>query len=971
MQDLTFIETQFPVSKLSKESYKERKSNNSQTLTGLGKWWGRKPLVLVRAALLGLLLPASGNPKKDREIFLKLMTMDEEGLWNRLRGNIPAAEVYGHATDTEREFYFTRKANKWQWKKSATREDRAHMQRRAFNRMGYDEKLTYCMRPEEIAGPSEAAWQAINTHLGTEAHSLPELVNELGRRRFGHLPRVGDAFCGGGSVPFEAAVMGCDVYGADLNPVGTLLTWAAIRLIGGGAETAKEIQKVQEQVYDAAGRQIEAWGIEQNEEGWRDEATKETIGKGWKADYYLYCIEATDPVTGWRAPLAPSWIIGQKTKTIARLIPDSITKTFRIEIVQNASPEEFEAAKQEYTWDNGIRCPVDREGIRIPPEMRTATPIDALRGREGLRLWENEDLVPRPDDTLQERLYCVRWVDPETGEKCYRAPTPADLEREAEVLCLLKERFQDWQARGFIPCRKIEMGAKTDEPIRTRGWTHWHHLYNPRQLLMIGLFQEIIDSVDGNLIQKRALLVSVGKLADWCSKLSRWVPYSGVEKGINAYYNQALNTLLNYPANGHSSLSSTWYLDLSCKKISSDTKILPLDARTTTYTADLWITDPPYADAVNYEELSELFLAWYEKRLPVLFPAWYADSKRALAVKGADENFRIAMVECYRRLAENMPDNGLQLVMFTHQDVDVWADLALILWSAGLRVTAAWTIATETDTSFRMGKYVQGTVLLVLRKRKETLRGDRSDIYPDVQTEVQRQLKTMLEIDDKEDPNFGDSDYQLAAYAAALRVVTAYSVIEDIDVERELRRVRRPGESSPLTDMIRSAVRIASDFLVPDGLDSGIWKRLLPEERFYIKGVEIEAHGEYRDGVYQEFARGFGIRDYRGLIGSGAANQTRLKTPGELKGRDLTGEGFAGSLLRQILFAVYETAEEDDPRPGLDYLKQEIPNYWDRRQMIIALLNYLSHKPSENMKHWKKDVEAAHLLLGAVEGDGV
>lgn len=40
-----FIEAQFPVSKVSKESYKERKAVQSQTLTGLGKWWGRKPLV--------------------------------------------------------------------------------------------------------------------------------------------------------------------------------------------------------------------------------------------------------------------------------------------------------------------------------------------------------------------------------------------------------------------------------------------------------------------------------------------------------------------------------------------------------------------------------------------------------------------------------------------------------------------------------------------------------------------------------------------------------------------------------------------------------------------------------------------------------------------------------------------------------------------------------------------------------------
>lgn len=65
----SFIEVQFPVSKLSKEAFKERKAGAGQTLTGLGKWWGRKPLVLVRALLLGLLLPATDDPKKDIKIF--------------------------------------------------------------------------------------------------------------------------------------------------------------------------------------------------------------------------------------------------------------------------------------------------------------------------------------------------------------------------------------------------------------------------------------------------------------------------------------------------------------------------------------------------------------------------------------------------------------------------------------------------------------------------------------------------------------------------------------------------------------------------------------------------------------------------------------------------------------------------------------------------------------------------------------
>ena len=55
----TFIETQFPIARLSAEAYKERKANNSQMLTRLGKWWGRKPLILVGSSILGTLMPAT------------------------------------------------------------------------------------------------------------------------------------------------------------------------------------------------------------------------------------------------------------------------------------------------------------------------------------------------------------------------------------------------------------------------------------------------------------------------------------------------------------------------------------------------------------------------------------------------------------------------------------------------------------------------------------------------------------------------------------------------------------------------------------------------------------------------------------------------------------------------------------------------------------------------------------------------
>ena len=307
------------------------------------------------------------------------------------------------------------------------------------------------------------------------------------------------------------------------------------------------------------------------------------------------------------------------------------------------------------------------------------------------------------------------------------------------------------------------------------------------------------------------------------------------------------------------------------------------DARAIDRRAEIWITDPPYADAINYHELSEFFLAWYEKRLPALFRDWYSDSKRALAVRGADADFRRSMVDCYRNLAAHMPDDGLQVVMFTHQDASIWADLTLILWAAGLRVTAAWTVATETPFGVKEGNYVQGTVLMVLRKQTTGETAFLDEVVPEVDAEVERQLASMLALDDREDPNFSDADYQLAAYAAALRVLTQYGSIEDIDVSHELSRERRRDEPNPIEKIIGDAVRTASNYLVPEGLPAHLWRGLAPEEKLYLKGLDVERRGDFRSGVYQEFARGFGVRDYRDLLHTGKANRTRLKTASEIR----------------------------------------------------------------------------------------
>src|SRR5262245_45525084 len=270
----SFIETQFPVSRLSKESYKERKANYSQTLTGLGKWWGRKPLILCRAAILGLLMPVSNDPERDREILLKTLTMDREGLLRRFNRPYSRKELRALCTAGETKEWERREAELTaQSDREAKKQLKIQLsdfiddlQRRVFLRQPYEDQIARCDRPEQIDGPSKQAWNEINAHLGTRAQSLHELVRELGERRFGHVPCVGDAFCGGGSIPFEAARIGCDAYGSDLNPVAALLTWAALNIVGGGEEVAAQVRTAQRAIYDAVDRQVTVWGIEHRTE---------------------------------------------------------------------------------------------------------------------------------------------------------------------------------------------------------------------------------------------------------------------------------------------------------------------------------------------------------------------------------------------------------------------------------------------------------------------------------------------------------------------------------------------------------------------------------------------------------------------------------------------------------------------------------------------------------------------------------
>jgi putative DNA methylase len=959
----SFIETQFPVGRLSAEAYKERKAGAGQTLTALGSYWkGRKPLILCRAVVLGALLPATDDLATDLEIFLKLMAMDDGAFGRRFEGTAAEfARLFPAHADLVTEEARRRRI----WREDLDKSAQEVRIAEAFASLPYAERLKHVRRPEECDEEWLLApiWPEVNAHLGTCAQSLPELVEQLGIARFGHRPKVADTFCGGGSIPFEAARIGCDVYASDLNPIACMLTWGAFNIIGASPEKRAEIEKAQREVAAAVDAEITKLGIEHDKRGNRAKA-------------FLFCLETRCPKTGWMVPMAPSWIISKKRNVVAKLVPDHDAKRYAIEIHSGVSAAEMAEAEKGTVQNSRLVHPMnpERSGVEIKTIRGDYRDSEGVN-RNRLRQWEKSDFGPQPDDIFQERLYCIQWITRDSlgkgrPETFFAAIIEEDLARERQVEAIVRENLARWQDEGVVPDMRIEPGEETTRLFRERGWTHWHHLFGARQLLLL-------SAVSRGRPGARSLTFAneLNFHSKLCGINSRSAN-SGREMCLDrVFINQALNTLLNYGVR-----SCAYMADNSDSVAALPIPpvaffVAPKSAIEHREECDLYVTDPPYADAVNYHEITEYFIAWLRRNPPPPFDQWALDSQRDLAIKGKDEKFRREMVAAYSAMTRHMPGNGLQVVMFTHQDAGVWADLGAILWAAGLRVTAAWNIVTETESALKEGNYVQGTICLVLRKRLTESNARRMEIETEIEGAVREKLNALTALDDAWHEKshaeilYTDGDLTLAAYAAALQVVTSYSTIDRQPLDRDLYRKPDKGEKSVLRELIDYAAEVANNFLVPQKFPREMWRDLSPSERFYARMLDMESRGATKVADFQNFAKSFAYGDYTSLMASTTANAASLKGAEDFKGQLLGGEGFGGTQLRQILFAVWKTLEKENPKLGVTALKTEyVSDYWQHRQKLIALAEYIAAKTAHTRP---KESAAAHELAEALSVDRV
>jgi adenine-specific DNA methylase len=650
-------------------------------------WWARRPLVASRAAVLASLLPADA----DRDRFLHMLGIHGD----------PVAAKHRIA--------------------KATREG----VRLGADAYGYPRAFSY------VPTGQDREW------LTAQLASL-DLAS----------PVVLDPTAGGGSIPFEAARLGCVTYANDLNPVAALILKATVewpaRL---GMEVKVEFERLGRELARRVRERL-AWALPPEP------------GPDRRPDGYLWARTIRCPYCEGLVPLSPNWRLAPDG-TGVRLLPEtaggpgSAGRLCRFEIVRR------EQDQSEGTVARGdATCPwPDCGRVLDGDEIKRQAQAGGMGEQPYAVVYKRRVLKPTRSGRRREG-----W------ERGYRAPRPED-DNSAAIAARLAEKLPEWEALDVVPREEVPSDINDDRPIQY-GMPLWRDLFSPRQLLGHGtgveVFHELLAEVEakGALAEvTRAALghlaLSMDKLRDYNSRMTRW--HVNREVVVNTFDRHDFSFKWSYAEMAPliAGLGYDWAIEQTGKCIGELVELARGDAASpglliSSFNAppvaiscasadqhdgiadgsvDLVIVDPPYYDNVMYAELSDFFDVWLKRTAGRVYPELFrtrltdkeheavANPSKFKGEKGAKElafrDYRGRMAGIFAECRRVLRPDGVMTLMFTHKATGAWDALTTGLMEAGFMITASWPVNTEAEGSLHIKdkSAANSTIFLVCRPR--------------------------------------------------------------------------------------------------------------------------------------------------------------------------------------------------------------------------------------------------------------
>jgi len=145
---------------------------------------------------------------------------------------------------------------------------------------------------------------------------------------------------------------------------------------------------------------------------------------------------------------------------------------------------------------------------------------------------------------------------------------------------------------------------------------------------------------------------------------------------------------------------------------------------------DLFITDPPFGDLLQYSELSDFFYVWLRLVLKDKYPALFSSEDTPKALEAVENKarhpddpaafYKRVLTESWREAYRALKPSGLLAFTFHHSEDEPWVGVLESLFDAGFFLEATYPIRsdeTKGDNAEFGSQQIEYDIIHVCRKR--------------------------------------------------------------------------------------------------------------------------------------------------------------------------------------------------------------------------------------------------------------
>ncbi|MHA2203279.1 MAG: hypothetical protein ACW991_06285 [Candidatus Hodarchaeales archaeon] len=531
-----------------------------------------------------------------------------------------------------------------------------------------------------------------------------------------------DPFVGGGTTVIESLRLGLNCVGVDINPVAWFITKTEAELVN--------LEELKHWIHDCEEKikpQIKKWYV-----------TKCPICNHQADIIYSHWVKLVPCETcNNQISLFRDFLVAVKGEISSIFCPSCSTVFNHL----GSIPTLLRCPQCQFKFNPLMGIRIGRNACKCSKCGNTTNILGALK--------KNQEIFSSKLFAIEG--FCANCANATNQDSPLKATRYKFIKGVSQTdIDLFNQAKDQWirsSAKFQWPRESIPFGVAT-KTLHNHNYKKWVNLFNDRQLLALTMILRYIQKIPDFRYQEMFLAAFIN-LLNHNNVFTRYSPKGQKVEGIFARHDfhplstfaennvwgtrygrgtwqKCLSRLLKgkeynlAPYNFHQVLSPTgkpvkkkfFSGKIDGKVISENSKNFPSiennllllcqdseDLKDLSLSIDLIISDPPYADNVNYSELSDFFYVWLRWVLKDKYKWFEAREtpKDAEAIISSDRhlNYFDKLVEIFTVTKSKLKPDGLLVFTFHHSDKQIWLKLAEVLLRSGFQVVKTYTIPSE------------------------------------------------------------------------------------------------------------------------------------------------------------------------------------------------------------------------------------------------------------------------------------